>query len=94
MGRRTLPAGALLGTAAAPAPAAVPGPSGTRTGGTTPGSRRYTARHTAGRGDAVARRVAADTRVARDGVPSAVYREKSTGTTPSPPHVVGLRLPA
>ncbi|MFE4052548.1 hypothetical protein [Streptomyces sp. YIM B13518] len=39
MRRRTPPAGALLGTAAAPAPAAAPGPSVTRTGSTALDSR-------------------------------------------------------
>ncbi|MFF9488797.1 hypothetical protein [Streptomyces sp. NPDC014676] len=95
MRRRTLPAGVLLGAAAAPALAAASGPSVTCTGGTMPDSRRYAVRHTAGRGAVVTRRVVVDDMcVARDGVLSAVYREKSTGTTPSLPHVVDLRLPA
>ncbi|GGW93644.1 hypothetical protein GCM10010297_14090 [Streptomyces malachitofuscus] len=35
-----------------------------------------------------------ETRVAQDGVLSFMYQEKSTGTTPSPLHVVDFRLPA
>ncbi|GAA3494926.1 hypothetical protein GCM10019016_020260 [Streptomyces prasinosporus] len=35
-----------------------------------------------------------ESRVAQDGVLSVMYREKSTGTTPSPLHVVDFRLPA
>ncbi|MEU0056976.1 BNR repeat-containing protein [Streptomyces sp. NPDC006334] len=35
-----------------------------------------------------------ETRVAKDGVLSFMYQEKSTGTTPSPLHVVDFRLPA
>lgn len=35
-----------------------------------------------------------ETRVAQDGVLSVMYQEKSTGTTPSPLHVVDFRLPA
>ncbi|OKK04153.1 BNR repeat-containing protein [Streptomyces sp. CB02400] len=34
-----------------------------------------------------------ETRVAQDGVLSVMYQEKSTGTTPSPLHVVDFRLP-
>jgi hypothetical protein len=35
-----------------------------------------------------------ETRVAQDGVLSLTYQERSSGTTPSPLHVVDFRLPA
>lgn len=71
MRRRTLPAGALPGTAAAPASAA----------GTA-------------RAAAFGEVVTDETRVAQDGVLPFVYREKSTGTAPSPLRVAVFRLPA
>ncbi|MEU3096787.1 hypothetical protein ABZ690_18840 [Streptomyces sp. NPDC006967] len=74
MRRRTLPAGALPGTAAAPASAA--------------GTARAAA--PAAFGEVVTD----ETRVAQDGVLPAVYREKSTGTTPPPLRVADFRLPA
>ncbi|WP_407111860.1 hypothetical protein ACE1N8_33105 (plasmid) [Streptomyces sp. DSM 116494] len=80
MRRRTLPAGALPGTAAAPAT------------GTAAALAAGTARAAAPAdfGEVVSD----ETRVAQDGLLPFVHREKSTGTTPSPLRVADFRLPA
>ncbi|MGC2998920.1 hypothetical protein ACPF8X_11250 [Streptomyces sp. G35A] len=88
MRRRPRPAGALLGTVAAPAlasgtaRAAAPGPPVTRTGSTTLAPNAF--------GEAVVD----GTRLARDGARSVTYRKESGGTTPRAPRVAGFRPPA